>query len=447
MAEIKPLQGYRYNPIKANDLTSVTAPAYDTADSLDYEKYYHKHKYNIIRLDAGKEYPTDDSEDNKYSRAKLTLKDWLNNKVLIPEEKPVIYRHQQEYTVNGEKRIRRGFTCRVKIEPIEKGTVLPHQQTLPEVTEDRLQLITACNANITPVLGLYNDAGHKIEEILENAVERIPDVDFVDDQGITHRMWVVKDEGTINEVQHSMERYKIFIANGHHQYAAALKYRQEQRQALGITNESSEKPFDYIMMTLVNLYQPAIEIQPIHRLVKGIKKFNLKKIINDISEEFDVKEFAVDLNGGNIDEFLNQAYNRGGFDRGMGIDHRRAFGMYAGNGQGFVITLESESAMDRLMPREKSLAWQGLDVSVLHTAILEKILGIDGEKGNGTIDYLREEKEVLKMVNSSEYQLSFFMNPVLLDEFSAVAIGGEKMPPKSTYFHPKLTSGLVINKF
>ncbi|MBO8137157.1 MAG: DUF1015 domain-containing protein [Desulfotomaculum sp.] len=435
MAVIKPFRGLRYNLEKIDNLAEVIAPAYDPTGSDDRKEYYNKHKYNTVYLEHRE-------------NAALTLNSWLKQKILEEEDKPALYRYQQEFLFNGEKKVRSGIICTVKIEPYEKGIILPHEETLDKYREDSLELLKSSRVTISPILGLYNDAGSTVDSIMEKAAEKTPDIDFTDESGTVHRVWVIKDGEIISQVQESMKRMRIFLASGHHLYEAALNYRNYRREAQGITSETDDNPFDYVMMTLVNLYSPNLVILPCHRLVKNVKNFNLDKMLNILKEDFKVEDFAVDPGGSNLEEFLNLVSNRGGFDQGLGIDHRRAFGLYAGKGQGYVITLESETALDRLMPREKSLAWQGLDVSVLHTTIIDRLLTTveKDQTIKPDIHYTRKKKEVLKMVDSGEYQTAFFMNPPLLDEVTAVAIGGEKMPPKSTYFYPGLPAGLIINK-
>ncbi|MBM7854238.1 uncharacterized protein (DUF1015 family) [Desulfohalotomaculum tongense] len=448
MAKIIPIRGIRYNPEKIDDLSKVVAPPYDVISPAAQQRYYHRHPYNIIRLECGKTYPTDDETNNRYTRASAAFNSWLQQKVLVPEDKPALYLYQQEFIINGERKVRSGFICAVKIEPYEKGIVLPHEETMPKYKEDRLALMKACRANFSPIFGLYNDAGFTVDSILQKAAGSTPDIEFVDEEKITHRLTVISDAGVIKQVQENMQRQRIFIADGHHRYETALNYRNHQREELGLTGEPGDKPFDYVMMTLVNLYDPGLVIQPTHRLIKNVEHFNLSKLIKELKKDFTVEEFAVHPGGDNLQAFIDLVFQKGGLARGMGIDHRWAFGLYAGKGQGYVITLENETAWDRLMPREKSPAWQGLDVSVLHKAILERLLNIGGEQlaDEKNITYTRNEIEALELVDSGKYQAVFFMNPTLLDEFTAIAIGGEKMPPKSTYFYPKLITGLVINK-
>lgn len=448
MATIVPIKGLRYNPQVVDDLSKVVTPPYDVISPAAQQEFYDRSPYNVIRLEYGKTHPTDNDNDNRYTRAAQTFKAWLDEKVLVAEDKPALYRYQQEYQVHGETKVRTGFVCGVKIEPYEKGVVLPHEETLPKHKADRLALMKLCQANFSPIFALFADPTMTVDKALAEGAGDIPHVEFTDENGITHRLSVIKDEETINKVQAAMENQRIYIADGHHRYETSINYRNFRREEAGITGEPGNMPFDFVMMTLVNLYDPGLVILPTHRLVKNLGKFNLDKLIQGLKEDFRVEEFAVDPEGNNFAEFLDLVSQRGGFDRNMGINHRRAFGLYAGGGRGYVVTLENETYLARLMPQERSIAWQGLDVSVLHTAILERLLGIGGEqRANETnLTYTQEEAGALKLVDSGEYQMVWFMNPTLVEEVTAVAAGGEKMPQKSTYFYPKLNTGLVINK-
>ncbi|WP_031518135.1 DUF1015 domain-containing protein [Desulfofalx alkaliphila] len=448
MATIVPIRGLRYNLDLVGDMSQVVTPPYDVISPAAQQQYYDKNPYNIIRLEYGKINATDTDTDNRYTRAAKTFNEWIEKKVLLQEEKPALYRYQQQYVVNGTEKTRTGFICGVKIEPYEKGVVLPHEETLPKHKADRLALMKACKANFSPIFGLYADHSLTIDKIIEEAAGNDLDLEFTDEEGITHRLTVIKDEEAIKKVQEAMEKQRIFIADGHHRYETSLNYRNYRREEEGLTGEPGDQAYDYVMMTLVNLYDPGLIILPTHRLVKNVANFNLSRLLEQLKEEFVVDPVPVNPDGSNIAEFLDQVYRKGGFDRGMGINHRRAFGLYAGGNTGYVVTLESEAAMDRLMPREKSLAWQGLDVSVLHTAILERLLGIGSEQRakESNLTYTQEEAGALKLVDSGQYQCVFFMNPTLVEEVTAVAVGGEKMPQKSTYFYPKLNTGLVIRK-
>ncbi|MEG6617302.1 DUF1015 domain-containing protein [Peptococcaceae bacterium 1198_IL3148] len=362
--------------------------------------------------------------------------------------KPVFYYYQQQFDYKGERKSRTGFICGVKLEHYDKGIILPHQEILPNISDERLALLKNSGDNIGPVLGLYNDFAGSIDQLIQQAAGANVDVQFTDADGAIHSLTAINDDAVIQQVQQQMERQRIFIANGHHSYDAALRYAQENPQA------------NYITMALMNLYDPNLIILPVHRLIKDVPDLDVDKFMQQLREDYVVEPFNVNQSGENIEEFMQALYHRGGFDYGLGIEHCRTFGLYTGNGQGYLVTLESETTMDQLMPKEGySLALQGIDVFVLHYTVLQRLLGIgrqnqaetaeqkhqkaDTNIKRASVVYTRKEIEALRKVDSGQCQLAFLLNPVVFDEFTAVAIGGELMPPKSTYFYPPLPADLL----
>jgi len=443
MAEIKPFRGYRYS-LKAGPLSRLVTPPYDVIDEASQEEYYRRHPYNIIRLEYGKIYPGDTAEDNRYTRAAACFKAWREDKVLVPEEQPAFYFYEQEFTVRGRRAKRCGLICRVKLEPYEKGVVLPHEETLPRHKEDRLALLKACQANFSPIFGLYIDKERQVEEVLRRALTcdgqagiREPDVEFEDEDGQVHRLWVITRPEVLKQVEELFVPQRIFIADGHHRYETALAYQRERREQEGFP--AGERPYDYVMMTLVNLYDPGLVVLPTHRLVRNLRDLKENFLLEGLKEHFIVEPFPLAPNYSNFGEFLKKMEEKG--------THGHAFGLYYGKGRLYLLTLREEGALSSLMPEGHSPAWKELDVSVLHCLILERILGIGGAERaeEKYLTYTREEEGALRAVDGGEYQLAFFLNPTRVEQVKLVAEAGEKMPQKSTYFYPKLITGLVIN--
>ncbi len=491
MAVIIPIRGLRYNMRKVDNMADVVTPPYDVIDASAQDRFYRRHPCNIIRLEYGKTDPEDSEINNRYTRAASDYKDWLNENVLSREPKPAIYLYEQEFEVGGEKKIRSGIICGVRLEPYEKGIVLPHEETIPKHKADRLELMRACGANFSPVFSLYADRDNGVVAALKKALQGAPpDVSFTDDSGESHRMWVVTDADAIGKVQRIMEDKRIFIADGHHRYETALNYKNERETragdriagAVGATSSCATTPggkisssaevepaYNYVMMTLVNLYDPGLVVLPTHRLIKNVEGLDKNCLLDQIREYFAVEEFKLEPDKGNFRRLLEVLESRGlgeqspsenvetletagaaaqekpGF---TGKAHRHAFGLYAGDNKFYLLTLKDDVDLSQMMPKEKSPAWQRLDVSILHTLIIEKHLGICGELRAKAdhITYTREEEGALDAVDRGEYQLAFFLNPTLVEEVTAVAGQGEKMPQKSTFFYPKLITGLVINQ-
>jgi uncharacterized protein (DUF1015 family) len=471
MAAIIPIKGLRYNLQKVDSLADVVTPPYDVIDDAAQDSYYKRHPYNIIRLEYGRILPGDSEKNNRYTRAAANYREWIQENILIPEAKPAIYLYEQEFTTGGKNKIRSGIICGVRLEPYESGVVLPHEETMSKHKADRLELMRACRANFSPVFSLYADQENGIIAALKESVkEAHPDISFTDDSGEVHRIWVVSDPEAIGKAQHIMEEKRIFIADGHHRYETALNYKKE-REAAGenaaVTN--AEPAYNYVMMTLVNLYDPGLVVLPTHRLIKDVKSLDKKHLVEQLKENFAVEEYALEPARGNFRQLLGLLETMGlnvqdpsegsRTPKTKGTDalerpekkdkaHRHVFGLYAGDNKFYLLTLKDSVDLLQIMPKEKSRAWQKLDVSLLHTLIIEKYLGICGELRARAdhITYTREEEGALELVDRGEYQLVFFLNPTLIEEVTMVAGQGEKMPQKSTFFYPKVITGLVINQ-
>ncbi len=479
MAVVIPFKGLRYNLERVKELADVVTPPYDVIDKTAQDRYYKHHPYNIIRLEYGKTYSGDDETNNRYSRAAAEFNSWLKEQVLTPETHPALYLYEQEFTVNGERKTRSGFICGIKLEAYEKGIVLPHEETIPKHKADRLDLMRACRANFSPIFGLYADPEIKVDKTLREAVkDAAPDVTFTDETGETHRLWIITDTGTINKVQQAMADRRIFIADGHHRYETALNYKREREtQGEGCTENGTvavtsschtlpdgsvtgacqaDHAYNYVMATLVNLYDPGLVVLPTHRLVKNVTGLDKDRLLERLKENFILEEYPLASDRSNFREFLRLLAERSRVDHSKGRTAMEAgspaknhmFGLYIGEGRLYLLSLIDEKALYRMMPEDKSPAWQGLDVSVLHTMIIEKHLGICGELRAKAehITYTREEEDALVAVDAGKYQLAFFLNPTLVEEVTAVAANGDKMPQKSTFFYPKLITGLVVNQ-
>lgn len=448
MAKITPLKGIRYNPDKVENLAGVMAPPYDVISPADQDRYYSKHPNNIIRLEYGKTFDSDDKSNNRYSRAAQHYADWLNEKVLMPDSSDALYFYEHEFTIDGQRKIRSGFICGVKIEPYEKGIVLPHEETMPKHKADRLALMSACRASFSAIMSFYTDPELYITNVFKQKIDkRKPDIFFNDENGETHSIWVINDHSAIIQVKNFMADRQIFIADGHHRYETSLKYKQEQDyQNISRTSKLVDAPYNYVMMMLINLYDPGLVILPTHRLVKNIADTVLEELPDQLEKYFTLEKFHLSPETDNVDEFISELAIRG-TDPSGGQLHRHGFGVYFGQGNLYISMLKNENSLKKIMPADKSPAWQSLDVSVLHSLVFEKYLGInlDMRARGEHITYTRDVKESMLAVDRGEYQLAFFLNPTLAEEVTKVAANSEKMPQKSTYFYPKLISGLVIS--
>ncbi|WP_041285421.1 DUF1015 domain-containing protein [Desulfoscipio gibsoniae] len=436
MATIIPLHGLRYNEEKAGNIKDLVTPPYDVIDATAQEKYYQLNPHNVIRLEYGKKIPSDNDTDNRYTRAADFFRRWQSEGILKQEDEPALYLYQQQFDVDGKTMVRTGIICGVKLEPYENGVVLPHEETMPKHKADRLALMQACGANFSPIFGLYSDQERRIDHLLLNAVQDSPgSIDFTDELGHGHRLWVITDTALVEQVQKLMEEQRIYIADGHHRYETALNYARQ----------NPDKPAaGYVMMTLVNLYDPGLVILPTHRLVVE-NKVDKQTLLANLQEDFVVEK----TNATDVGKVIELMAGLAGFQDDGGTVHRQVFGLYVGENVYYTLTLRSEDIISRKMPTERSADWRKLDVSVLQKLILENQLGIDMQAlaGGDAIKYTRDAREAVQVVDQGHCRLAFLMNPTLIAEVTKVAANGEKMPQKSTFFYPKLITGLVINKF
>ncbi len=423
MAEIKAFRAIRYTE-KAGDIKDLACPPYDIVPESQRLSLLENNPYNMIRLELPK-------GENPYEEAKSLLDEWLENDILTHDEEEGIYIYEEEFKTqvdHGETKKLRGFICRVQVEDFSAGIVLPHEETLSKAKEDRLNLMKSTFCNFSQIYSLYIDEKHVTSARLDNLASTTkPRYEF-DDGLVIHRMWVINDKLSIAAIAEDFADRKLYIADGHHRYETAINFRNYCREN-GIYCPGS----NYVMMMLVDMAHPGLVVFPTHRLIKGIDNFDGEKLISDCKEFFDTEE-REDVS--DMEKKLTELYDEG----------KKAFGYYGGNGKWTLLTLKDLSVMESVLP-DKSEASRGLDVSVLHSLILEKLLGIDKENmaSGKNLVYTRSFDEAISEVDAKNAQCAFIINPTRVEEIGAVARAGEKMPQKSTYFYPKIITGLCIN--
>lgn len=424
MAEIKGYKGLRFNCEKAGKIEELVCPPYDIISDQQREEYIKTNPHNIIRLELPK-------GDDKYNKAAEILKDWLEKGILVKEDKPAIYIYEEEFTAYGERKAIKGIICRVKLEEFSKGIILPHEFTLSKAKEDRLNLMKATNCNFSQIYSLYMDGGKNTLGKIDSLSKSEPDIQLQDNDNVTHRMWIIKDEKAIADICSDFTDRKLYIADGHHRYETALNYRNYLREQ-GLAKEGDA--CDYQMMMLVDMEHPGLVVFPTHRLVRNLDSFNAERVIDSCKEYFDVTEHS-DIN--TIESTLMELYNQG----------KKAYAFYCGGSSYKLLVLKDTNIIKKLLPNA-STATQQLDVTILHTLILEKIFGIDAENMAKQINltYTKIFDEAISSVQQGNSQCAFILNPTRVSEIRGVASNGEKMPQKSTYFYPKMITGLVMNQ-
>ena len=422
MAEIRAFKALRFDTEKAGAIEELVCPPYDIISEEQRQEYIYRNPNNIIRLELPK-------GDEPYKTAGEVLKKWLDSGVLKKDSEDAVYIYEEEFSINGIHAKFKGCIVRVKIEEFSKGVVLPHEETLSKAKEDRFNLMKATNCNFSQIYSLYMDSEHKIINRLDKLSECKPEIELTDGDEVTHRLWIVTDKDEINAICGDFADKKLYIADGHHRYETALNYRNYCRE-----NGIGDGGEDYVMMMLVDMEHDGLVVLPTHRLVRDLESFDKEKILNDCKEYFDVSE---ESDVSNAESKLKELYNEG----------KKAFAFYSGDKGYNLLVLRDEKVIEELLPN-KSRATQGLDVTVLHTLVLEKIFGIDAENMAKQINltYTRLFDEAIESVDTGKAQCAFILNPTRVTEIRDVAAAGEKMPQKSTYFYPKLITGLVMNK-
>ena len=424
MAEIKPFKGMRYNTFLAGKIGELCCPPYDIISEEERLGYIAENEYNVIRLELPKE------GGDVYKTAGEVLDMWRNTGVLVHEIKPAVYIYEEEFNAYNKRSSVKGIIVRVKVEEFSKGVILPHEFTLSKAKADRFNLMKATNCNFSQIYALYMDEEHTTLKTIDRLSDRKPDQKFTDSDHVTHKLWIITDEKVIEKLVNDFADRKLYIADGHHRYETALNYRNYCREN-GISKEGD--PQDYQMMYLVDMQHPGLVVFPTHRMVRDLESFDKDEVLKGCEEYFDIKKFT---SVGNINSELSKQYKQG----------KKAFGFYCGKGEWYLLVLKDIEVMADVLP-DLSEASQQLDVSVLHSLILEKTMGIDKENMANQINltYTKFFEEAIMKVDKGEFQCSFILNPTRVTEIRDVAAAGEKMPQKSTYFYPKMITGMVMN--
>lgn len=423
MAEVKGMKGLRFQTSKAGSIQGLCCPPYDIISEGQRKAYLERNEHNVIRLELPK-------GDDPYGTAGRLLEEWIQQGILKREEKESLYIYEEEFTARGERKRVKGFICRVKLEEFEKGVVLPHEETLSKAKEDRFNLMKAAFCNFSQIYSLYMDPEHVTLARIDQLSQGEPQAEFTDGEGVTHRLWVVSDPETVAAVCGDFKDRKLYIADGHHRYETALNFRNYCREQ-GLAKEGD--PADYIMMMLVDMEHDGLVVFPTHRLLRNLKNFDPRAAMKACEPYFRVEEKAC---AAQMEKALDEKYAKG----------EKAFGFYCGGDRWTLLTLKDLSVLDGLLPG-LSEASKSLDVTVLHTLVLEKLFGIDKENMANQVNltYTRSFQEAVESVEKGESQCAFILNPTRVAEIRDVAAAGEKMPQKSTYFYPKLITGLVMN--
>lgn len=442
MADIHPFRAFRYDPRQITPAQVVTQP-YDKITSALQDRYYAVSPHNLVRILLGRREETDDAENNVYSRAAAHFRDWRQQGVLRQDSLPSIYIYSQRFTLPGATKAgstekgstaeleRRGFIALGRAEDYSAGVVFRHEQTLAKPKADRLDLLRATRAHFGQIFVVYEDSG-TVESLLDNNAD--PDLSVSDEYGVVHRVWQVSDPRLIHSVQGAMGDKKLIIADGHHRYETALTYRNERRAAGSSSSaQPGTAPYEFVMMTFVNMSSPGLLILPTHRVVHGLNSFSEENFRNSARAFFDIDEIDPFLDAPRASAILRESGRCG--TTIVAVTASRAFLLHHPNPN----AAEVFAGL--------SLRQQALDVVQLHKCLLEQVLNLSEEsiRNQQNISFVRDAAEALSQVRgAARANIAFLMNPCRMAQVRDIAFAGEVMPQKSTDFYPKLLSGLTI---
>ncbi len=423
MTKVKAFRAVTYNQDKFKDLSRLVCPPYDVISPSQQQYYHDLDPHNFIHILLGKDIHGED----KYARARDYFRDWLKDKVLISDGKPAIYFYSQQYNLKGEKRTRVGFIALLRLED-KNPSVFGHEHTRLEPKEGRLRLLRAVKANLSPIFVIFADKKRIIPETYRRYIRNDkPFVEVIDQEKTVHKLWKLDSPEILAAIEAGMAAENIFIADGHHRYEVSCAYRDEMKKKL--REITAEEDFNYVLAYFTNLDPKGLTILPIHRLIRLGSKLDLEGFMLKLKAYFDAEEVRDKTKF----FFLLEKAGRTEHILGMYKDKRY-----------WLLRLKNVKILDKEMP-DKPKEYRSLDVSILNYLVLNKILGLDLGK-NDDITYSFDAGELIEKVNNDSSYVAFFLNGAKVEQIMSVALKAEKMPPKSTYFYPKVLSGLVINK-
>lgn len=440
MADVRPFRGIRYNGEAIGDLSLVVAPPYDVIDDAQRDAYYNKHPYNVIRLILNRSKKNDTDPEQPYVRAADFLDRWLAQRILIQDSVPSIYLYRQRYLLESNYMECTGMLARVRLEDFAEGGILPHENILPKPLTDRTHLLEHTRANLSPIYSLYSDPQEKLREPTLSEMERFPIAQFQTQDGIAHDLWAVTDEKFVNKVTSFLQKKTLYIADGHHRYQTAFDYASRLRASGEITDE--EDPRNFLMMLIVEMENPGLSLLPVHRVVLESESVDIPSLLKGLEKWFNVAEVEVPkgARSGQVFHLIKQLSAAGA--------STRAFGLFAKDDRFLLLTWKSNLDVTREIEGDFSDSYKNLDVAVLQKLVIEKVLGVapDRESIEAALTFTRDPMEAVRQVDSGKAALTFLLNPTKVEQVRDVADHGEKMPQKSTYFHPKPCSGVVMNR-
>jgi uncharacterized protein (DUF1015 family) len=438
LPEIRPFRGLRYQAGQVDDLARVIAPPYDIISPDEQRALLARSPHNIVRLEYGETHDDDCEQNNRYTRAAATLAQWLASGVLAPDDRPAFYVYDQEFEHGGARYRRRALLTRVHLEEWAKGTVRPHEQTFAGPKEDRLRLLRACRANLSPVFALYRDPQGVVSSALQDATRGHTPTAMAETAEERHTLWTLAEERLQLWLEQQFAPATLYIADGHHRYETALAYRDERRAPAA--SSTGQEADNFVFAGLTAAEDPGLLILPVHRMVR------LPQVDDSVLER--LRQHVV------VEEVTPpQSHDQAAPDRLLELVAERgrsasAFGLCWPGGRLFLLTADDPQELVARFCPECPAQWRTLDVAVLELALLRTVLEIDPRPIDeaGSLTITPDAHEAWQRVQAGHCSAAFLLNPVPVEKVLAVADAGQRMPPKTTFFHPKLATGLVINR-
>jgi uncharacterized protein (DUF1015 family) len=442
MPEIIPFQALRYNPRVVSDLADVVTPPYDVISPEAQARYDARHPYNVIRLILAKDDPAAGPEGSRYLRAAETFSAWQREGILQRDPTPAVYLYEQEFSLGDARRLRRrGLLALVRLHDYEDGVIFPHERTFSRYKDDRLRLMRACPANLEAILGFYPGPNPAVGALLETRMAADPTMRLVDEDGVGHRIWLVRDRTEIEALGAALRDRPVIIADGHHRYETALNFRNERQAADPSPRDAVRPPLaHFVLMNLVQAGDPGLVILPTHRVIRRRPACVGEALTAALARHFAVRPCPLDA----ADPV--RSLRRALVDLAQRREGAIACAVYAGGPELLLLDLVDPGTSQTLLAEGRAPALANLDVAVLHRLLIETILEIPASvQADDSIQYTRDESQALASVLGGEAALALFLNPPRVEQVQAVAMAGDRMPQKSTFFFPKVLSGLVIN--
>jgi len=421
MAKIKPFKAITYNKNTVKDLSRVICPPYDVISSAKQQAFHARDTHNFIRL----ELPLEETSQDKYMKAAETFRAWLTEKVLVQDDTPAVYFYSHQYSIKGEKKLRLGFMALLHL---GRGgaSAHGHEHTHLDAKEDRFKMIKQVKANLSPIFVVFPDEKRIVQRMYRFVLNEKPFLEAADDEGALHKIWRITSAEMLETIQSSMLDENIFIADGHHRFEVACAYRDEMKRLRPAAGD--EENFNYVMAYFTNTESRGLTILPIHRLLKCTQPLDPEIFAKDLSAYFEIEEvkdktrfFFLMQKGGRTEHVLG-AYIAGRY---------------------WLLRLQNIKILDKLLP-DKPKEYRSLDVSILNALVLKKLLEIDLDD-RSVLTFHPDAEELIDIVNKNNSYIAFLLNPVKMEQIMSVAVTGNKMPPKSTFFFPKVVSGLLVN--